>query len=135
MPAAEKIVVTDRWRVAHAFNSALPGWLVALPLRHVVALDELTEDEAQEIGPLLHSLSSALRAVTGCVKTYVILLAETEGFAHVHFHVVPRMTGFTDDQRGPNVFSLLGVDEPKRVPSEEMNRIALAVRAEIEKTR
>jgi diadenosine tetraphosphate (Ap4A) HIT family hydrolase len=100
-------------------------------MRHVLAIDELTEAEAVELGPLLHRLSAALRAVVECDKTYVMQFAEAKEFAHVHFHVVPRMSWFTDEQRGPNVFTYLGGPESDWVPAEEMDRIALAVRAEL----
>jgi diadenosine tetraphosphate (Ap4A) HIT family hydrolase len=102
-------------------------------MRHVVAIDELTDEEATELGPLLRWLSAALRIVTGCSKTYVVQFAEAKDFAHVHFHVVPRMPSFTDAQRGPGVFTFLGVPERDRVPTAEMDRIALAVRAELAK--
>src|ERR1019366_3714786 len=42
LPPREDVVHTDHWRVAHAFNSALPGWLVLLPTRHVASFTELT---------------------------------------------------------------------------------------------
>jgi hypothetical protein len=32
LPPREAVIVQDGWRVAHAFNSALEGWLVVLPL-------------------------------------------------------------------------------------------------------
>ena len=32
-PPREEVVHTEHWRVAHAFNSTLPGWLVILPTR------------------------------------------------------------------------------------------------------
>ncbi len=130
-PPRERVSVTDHWRVTHAFDSALPGWLVAQPRRHVEAIAELRPDEAAELGPLLTDLSRALRAVTGCVKTYVIQLAEAEGFAHVHFHVVPRAEHMDVDVRGPRVFSLLGRPVGERVPVRDMDRLALAVAAEL----
>jgi diadenosine tetraphosphate (Ap4A) HIT family hydrolase len=133
-PAREAIVSTDHWRVAHAFNSALRGWLVVVPRRHVVALHELTADEAAEIGPLLRSLSKALRDVTGCVKTYVMLFAEQAGFAHVHFHVVPRMSGFHDDQYGPEVFWFLKRPESEWLSADEMDRVAMSVRRALDES-
>ena len=84
------IFTTDHWRLVHSFNSALEGWLVLLPRRHVVAIHDLTGEEAAELGPLLQRVSVALRDELSCEKTYVIQLAEAEGFSHVHFHVVPR---------------------------------------------
>ena len=103
-----------------------------MPLRHVLSLDELTDDESAELGPLLTRLTKALRVVTGCEKTYVILLAEAEGFGHVHFHVVPRMASFSDDERGPNVFTFQRRPEEEWVPTDEMDRVALAIKAELE---
>ena len=130
-PPRERVWVSTHWRVAHAFNSALPGWLVMLPRRHVTAIAELGPDEAAELGPLLADLSRALGVVTGCVKTYVLQLAEAEGFSHVHFHVVPRAAEMPDDIRGPRVFSLLGGLEGEWVADDEQDRLALALAAEL----
>ncbi len=98
LPVRDQIWRSGHWRVAHAFDTALPGWLVVLSARHVAALDELDPTAAQELGLLLHSLSSALRATTGCEKTYVMSFGEAEGFSHLHVHVVPRTKG--DGLRG-----------------------------------
>jgi diadenosine tetraphosphate (Ap4A) HIT family hydrolase len=97
--------------VALAFNSSLAGWCVVVPTRHVEALSDLTVIEAEWLGPLLRDVSRALATVTGCLKTYVILLAEAEGFQHVHFHVVPRGNVINESRRGVNVFRFLN-EEP-----------------------
>ena len=132
LPPREEIVVDDYWRVAHAFGCKLPGWLVVVPRRHVVALDELAVEEMAGLGPLLRSLTSALRTVTGCEKTYVSLYAEAVGYAHVHFHVVPRMPDFTREQRGPrSIDAFLGATDDA-VPDEEMDRLALELRAALD---
>ena len=96
-------------------GTALPGWLVVLPRRHVRRLDELTEAEASELGPLLRVVTAALREATGCQKTYVALFAEAEGFGHVHFHVSPRQAGLDPALRGPRVFALMGGDASRHV--------------------
>ena len=74
LPPRERVYVGRRWRVAHAFGILLPGWLVVVPRLHVIALDELTAEEAADLGPLLRALTAAMRAVLGCSKTYVALL-------------------------------------------------------------
>ena len=130
-PPRERIAATQRWSLAHAFNANLEGWLVLLPLRHVVAIDELDEDEAAELGPLLRGASAALRAVVGCDKTYVLQLAESEGFQHVHFHVVPRGRDLPDAYVGPSVFGLLGNPSLDVVAPERMDALALALRAHL----
>ena len=129
LPPRESCWSDGMWRVAHAFNSALPGWLVLLPLRHVEALADLRPEEAAALGPLLQRVSSALVEVLGCEKTYVILFAEAPGFQHLHFHVVPRMPGLPREQKGVRIFGFLERPEDEWVPAGEMDRIAVAVRA------
>jgi diadenosine tetraphosphate (Ap4A) HIT family hydrolase len=121
------VLRTKHWRAAHAFDTGLPGWLVLLPTRHIRALDELEPEEAAELGPLLRDLSAALRTVTGCVKTYVVLLAEADGFEHVHFHVVPRMRDQPVELRGPRIFAMLGLPPEQRVAPAEMDQLANAL--------
>lgn len=71
-PPRDDVVHTEHWRVAHAFNSTLPGWLVLLPTRHLTSFTELTPEAADELGGLVRRLGIALEAVTGCVKTYLM---------------------------------------------------------------
>ena len=66
------------------------GWSWCRAGTYVIALDELTAEEAADLGPLLRALTAAMRAVLGCSKTYAALFAEAEGFEHVHIYVVPR---------------------------------------------
>jgi diadenosine tetraphosphate (Ap4A) HIT family hydrolase len=80
---------------------------VIVPLRHICSLDEMTIEEANALGRLIRDASVALKRITHCDKTYVMMIAESEGFSHVHFHLVPRMIGLPDDRRGPNIFAYL----------------------------
>lgn len=132
LPPRESVLVTDHWRVAHTFDSALPGWLVILPRRHVRALHELTPDEAAPLGDMLRRLSLALATVTGCEKSYIMLFAEKEGFSHLHVHVVPRMPDFTDDVKGPRVFEFLKQDPEQWLSPNTMDDIALQLRSVLE---
>jgi diadenosine tetraphosphate (Ap4A) HIT family hydrolase len=129
LPPREKIHVQGGWRIAHAFNSSLPGWLVLVPTRHVTGLDELTTAESEELGLLAHRASVALKAVTGCVKTYVMLFAEAEGFSHLHVHLVPRMPDFPADVTGPRVFAFLGDDESVWLSAADQDAVSLRVRS------
>ena len=111
--------------MAHDFSSSLEGWLILAPLRHVQALDELTADEALALGDLLRKASVALKSDTGCEKTYVMLFAEAEGFAHLHLHLVPRMPDQPDDRRGPEVFGYL--NDGRRLSPERRDELAGAL--------
>jgi diadenosine tetraphosphate (Ap4A) HIT family hydrolase len=134
-PPWQRIAADDHWRVAHAFNTAVPGWLVLVPRRHVTALAELTDSEADSLGSWQVRLSRALARVLGCQKTYVAQFAEADGFAHVHFHVVPRPPDLARDLRGPRIFQLLGVADAAQVGEDEMNRLAAELAAQLARQR
>ncbi len=131
LPPREEVIRTDHWRVAHAFNSTLPGWLVVLATRHVGSFTELTPEAADELGGLIRRLSSALAAVTGCVKTYLMQFSEAEGFSHLHLHLVPRLPDLPENARGPRVFVYLTDDQARWLPETERDTIALSVRASL----
>ena len=130
-PLWDRIYETELWDLAHAFDTALPGWLVLVPRRHIESLDELTDPEAAELGPLIRRVSLALKNVIGCVKTYAVQFAEHEDHPHVHFHIVPRMADQPADRRGPRVFAYLGVSSEESVSEEEMNEIGAKIRDEL----
>lgn len=132
-PPWQRIAADDLWRVAHAFNSALPGWLVLVPRRHVTSIAELTDAEAANLGIWQVRLSRALGHVLGCQKTYVAQFAEGDGFSHVHFHVVPRPPDLERELRGPRIFQLLAPEDRPHVGAEQMSQIAIELAAELGK--
>jgi diadenosine tetraphosphate (Ap4A) HIT family hydrolase len=96
--------------------------------RHVEAIDELTGEEAAELGSLLQQTSAALREIVGCAKTYVIQFAEAAEHPHVHFHVIPRMIDQPEERRSMGIFGYLGIPEEERVSEALMNHIAAQIR-------
>lgn len=131
LPPRELVAADAHWRVAHAFGTTSPGWLVLMPRRHVTTIAALTDGEAAALGAWQVRLSRALHAVTGCEKTYVAQFAEAEGFHHVHFHVIARMGGLPDDLRGPGIFALLGRGADEELSAERRDELALRVRARL----
>ena len=128
-PPRENILRTHHWRVCHAFNTTLPGWLVVLPTQHVTSFTGLHPEAAQELGGLVRRCSAALETVTGCVKTYLMQFSEAEGFSHLHLHRVPRMPDQPEAARGPSVFTYLSAQEDEWIPEAERDAIALSIRA------
>lgn len=126
LPLRERVFVDAHWRVSHAW-SALPGWLIATSRRHVASLAELDSAEVDRLGPVLRAASLALRDTVGCEKTYVLLFAEAEGHRHVHFHVVPRMPEWDEDERSASVFRFLNAPESVHVPTSERDRLAVEI--------
>jgi len=133
LPLRECVFNDGLWRVAHAFNSALSGWMVVVTRRHVTSLSELTAAEAAAFGPLLRRLSAALEEVLGAAKAYVIFLAEA--VTHVHIHVIPRRVDLPPDRKGPHIFAYLMHPEAEWVSTDEMDRIASEVRRLLEHSR
>jgi len=130
-PLWDSIHRTGGFDIAHAYNTSLPGWIVIVARRHLAAVSDLSDEEAAELGSLIHSVSIGLKATVGCIKTYVMQFAESDGHNHVHFHIVPRMADLPDDCKGANIFRCLGVEDALRVPESEMNRIGQELRRHI----
>jgi diadenosine tetraphosphate (Ap4A) HIT family hydrolase len=122
------IAADEHWRAGHAIGSKIAGWLVLVPRRHVTTIAELTDEEAATLGLWQVRLSRALHTVTGCAKTYVAQFAELQGFEHVHFHVVPRPSGFPREFCGPRVFNLLGDADQPPVNDDEVDVVTAALR-------
>ena len=133
-PLWDSITRTPYWDVAHAFDTALLGWIVLVARRHIAAVDEMTEDEAIEMGKLVRRISAALKAETGCLKTYVVQFAEASGHQHVHFHIIPRMPDQPAEVKGTRIFKYLGVPEAERVSETAMNELALEIRRRLAET-
>lgn len=124
LPARELIAYDPHWRIVHATGSALPGWLVLVPRRHVMELADLTDEESAGLGHWQVRLARALRTEFGVSKTYVMELGELPGF-HLHFHVVPRPTDLAAELRGPNVFGMLNrTPDTGELGTDERDRIA-----------
>ena len=131
-PPWDCILRTPGWDLAHVFGSDVEGWLVLVVRRHILALADLTDDEAAELGPLIKRVSAALRAVTGCEKTYVAQFAEHPNHPHVHVHLIARPADLADEHRGPAIFSgRSGLESDRCVTEDRMNEIAAALRAEL----
>ena len=72
----------------HPSPSPIAGWTIVDIVRHAATLDELSGDEAAELGRLVARTVGAIRAATGCDRVYVLSFAEAA--RHVHVHLAPR---------------------------------------------
>lgn len=95
------------WQIEHITPLAVPGWLVLKPIRHLEHVADLCDDEAIRFGPLVQRAAAALRATTIAGKVYVVMFAEREAQAHIHFHLIPRCHDDPPGLRGPGVFECL----------------------------
>jgi diadenosine tetraphosphate (Ap4A) HIT family hydrolase len=127
-PVCKSIFENDSWRIMHAFNTSLPGWLIIGALRHIETLADLTPEEAASLGELIRKTSKAVKQVTGAVKIYSIMFAEHRQVSHVHFHIVPRHANTPESYRSKNIFAYLNVPDEQAVSLEQRNAISSKVR-------
>src|SRR5688572_2580541 len=77
------------WFVSHHTGTYTdPGELIVKTRRHCESLGELTSQEAQALGPLLHAAVSALERVVTAERIYTVSF--NERIRHVHFLLLPR---------------------------------------------
>ena len=80
---------SERWQLfRHADPVPLAGWMMLASRAHRGGLDELSPVEQGEAGVILAALAKAVRAETGCERTYSITF--NEAVKHLHLHVIPR---------------------------------------------
>lgn len=130
-PLWDSIYRTTSWDVVHSYDTALLGWIVLVSRRHIDAISQMTENEAIELGKLIHQVSLILEEVTDCIKTYVIQFAESLQHPHVHFHIVPRMADQPLERKSVNIFKYLGVEDSERISKEDMNVLAMQMRSRL----
>lgn len=120
IPLRERVYLSDAWRV-RAHRSGLRGWTLVIPRRHVESLDELTDDEAAELGLVLRDLTDVYVRALGAQKSYVMQFAE--GTRHAHFSVAPRMPDLPPDRIGAKASAYNSDDEP--IPEPERDAVAV----------
>ncbi len=86
------LLASPRWRIVRfADPCPLAGWMMLVSRAHRAGPWELDDVEAAEFGAVVGGLSRAVRAATGCERTY--LLSFNEAVPHMNLHVVPRHAG------------------------------------------
>lgn len=77
------------WFVSHHTGPYTdPGELIVKTHRHCESLAELTGEEAQALGPVLHAAVQALEQVVAAERIYAVSF--NERIRHVHFLLLPR---------------------------------------------
>lgn len=114
----ETIYNGAHWVLEHAYPTKVRGWLVLVLKRHATAMHELSVHEFAEFQELMPKIIAMLHTSFGCTKEYILCLAESEGFEHVHVHIVPRASDLPVEFRGTKIFGLMAGEG--RIPEEEV---------------
>jgi diadenosine tetraphosphate (Ap4A) HIT family hydrolase len=81
---------TANWFVEHTVGSLGLGTLILKPKRHVTRVSELTDDEAAELGPLIHRSAAVLDELIEPEQVYTCLWSHAGGTpVHIHYVVQP----------------------------------------------
>ena len=108
------------WVVEHAYPVKMTGWLVIVLKRHAEALHDLTDGEFAELAALQKLSARALHEAFGCAKEYAICLAESEGFKHLHYHVVARAPDLPETLRGTKIFQMIQATAGEAIPPADI---------------
>ncbi len=82
--------------------SAVVGWILILPNRHIEDLSDFTDEERADLFHLQFKVSDALKIFSSAERIYWAVFAEK--VRHIHFHLIPRLADTPDEFRGPKVF-------------------------------
>jgi diadenosine tetraphosphate (Ap4A) HIT family hydrolase len=100
-----RIYQTEHWVVDHCVGPLGVGTLIVRPFRHCLHVWDLTEEEAQELGPLLHKMTSLIKNLLSPDQVYICLWSHagwTPG--HIHFVLQPSWDGLKEKHKKPGPF-------------------------------
>ena len=113
----------DLWATAVFDHMGVPGWLMTVLKRHAEATTELTQEEAESLGPLMVKLSRAIEEATGCERVYMQMYGEH--YRHWHFMLCAREEHIPAEHRVWN----FSVHHSDYVDLERAHEVAGRIRA------
>jgi len=123
-PPEREFLRDDLWYAGAAGEQ--PGWVRFQTLRHG---DDwswgLTTDESARLGPMVRSLSAAIRAATGAERVYIVGFGDNA--MHFHMLLMPCYPDTPRDWRGSNLLA----HHREIANASEAARVAKAIRAEL----
>jgi diadenosine tetraphosphate (Ap4A) HIT family hydrolase len=119
----------DAWHLDHSVSPCpLRGWLILKSKRHVEHVADLTQSEAESMGPLVRMASSAVMRALGAERVYALSMGEF--VRHVHIYVLPRYPDMPTD--GLQVLTtMFSAERPWACSEEEASDAAERVRSAI----
>jgi diadenosine tetraphosphate (Ap4A) HIT family hydrolase len=116
LSAYPRIYESKYWVVEHMSPCAIKGWIVVALKRHCTGLHELTSDEFIDFAGIAKQLCSTIKTLLNSEKEYMMQFAEGDGFGHVHFHIISRLTDWPLEFKGINVFNAINQNNQQMIP-------------------
>ena len=130
-----RIYETTHWVVEHCIGPLGVGTLIVKPFRHWVHVWELTEEETEELGPLLRLVSKTIQTILKPDQVYVCLWSHA-GWkpGHIHFVVQPSWNRLCKEHERPGPFLQIDMFEADVHPArEEVETLAARAKEVIRK--
>jgi diadenosine tetraphosphate (Ap4A) HIT family hydrolase len=86
----------EHWYAQPPARQAVPGQLMLVAKRHFLDASDMQPDEAESLGKVLGTLTSAIKQGTGAERVYVVTVVERT--PHWHTWLIPR--GANSETRG-----------------------------------
>ena len=123
-----------RWVIEPTIGPLPIGTLIVKPFRHCESLGSLTNEEAEELGPLLRDMTATITAVTGCDQAYVCLWSHADWVpGHIHFVLQPAWNSQRLEHDRPGPFLQTELFDADSYPAPgDIERLAARVRMTLE---
>ena len=122
-----RIYATKHWVVKHCIGPLGVGTLVVKPFRHCTHFWELNSEEVQELGPLLHKVSSTIHTILKPDQIYICLWSHA-GWnpGHIHFVLQPSWNHLQQQHDKPGPFLQLDMFKANELPPyDEVEKFAV----------
>jgi len=112
-----RIYSTSHWVVEHCVGPLGVGTLIVKPFRHCTHFWELTEQETEQLGPLLRRAASTIRAILNPDQVYICQWSHA-GWTpqHLHFVLQPAWNNQEDKHLRPGPFLQVDMFETNALP-------------------
>ena len=113
-----RITATRHWVVEHCIGPLPLGTLIVKPFRHCLHVWDLTEEETEELGPLLRKVSAVIKNITNPDQVYVCLWSHagwTPG--HIHFVLQPSWNDLQNEFQRPGPYLQVDMETKNVKPS------------------
>jgi diadenosine tetraphosphate (Ap4A) HIT family hydrolase len=129
-----RIYATKNWVVEHCIGPLGVGTLIVKPFRHCTRFWELNSEEVQELGPLLHKISSAIHSILNPDQIYICLWSHAEWKpGHIHFVLQPSWNHLQQQHDKPGPFLQLDMFTANELPPRnEIEELATRIKVVIQ---
>lgn len=128
-----RIHETKHWAVEHCIGPLGLGTLIVKPLRHLYHLWELSDDEVNELGPLLRLVAATIHELLEPDQVYTCEWSH-KGFepGHLHFVLQPVWDAMSEKHERPGPFLQADMFGAKvKPPREEVEAFAEKAREHV----